>query len=328
MNSIYPWQVQHWRYLFTRHKNKNLPHALLITGIEGLGKLDFANAFAELLLCNSNNKSLDIACGQCKACNLLKAHTHPDLLIIQPEAKDKMIKVDQIRELTTIFNQTAQQAGYKIAIIAPAEKMNIFASNALLKTLEEPIGETILILVTTNPAHLPATIRSRCQQIKFSSPDIATATNWLQTKLENLQINQIKILLAQAQNAPLKALEFAQNNILNKREELFNNFVFLLQKKLEVIKFAEQNAETDLVFLMQNLLNLINDMIKLKQNCLPNFLINFDKINILMELCNNLSQAKIFLWQQKLLTINKYLLQNINLNKQMLLEKIAFELLL
>lgn len=153
---IFPWQQKEWELLL---KNKHrLPHALLFTGNEGVGKKQFALTFASLLLCKQPNDAQP--CGNCHACHLLKANSHPDLILIEPETN--IIKIDQIRDAISLANETAQQGGYKIFIINPANAMNINAANALLKILEEPAPSTLFILISTLNSRLPATISSRC----------------------------------------------------------------------------------------------------------------------------------------------------------------------
>ena len=154
-----------WQYLLTRRDNNKLPHSLLITGQPGVGKTSFALAFAELLLCQEPGTK---ACGQCHSCKLFQAESHPDFKFIQPEASGKIIKIEQIRDVIDMLNKKSHQNGYQIIIIKPAHAMNSAASNALLKTLEEPQGEVMLILLTDQPASLLPTIRSRCQRINFT----------------------------------------------------------------------------------------------------------------------------------------------------------------
>ena len=142
----YGWQSEQWKKLVGLIEEDRLPHALLLAGVKGIGKFRFAEALAQLLLCD--NPVNAVACGQCKACQLNLAGTHPDMKYLQPEEGAQMIKVDQVRAVVQFLDQTSQQGGYKVAILSPAEAMNINAANALLKNLEEPAGKTLLILVT------------------------------------------------------------------------------------------------------------------------------------------------------------------------------------
>ena len=122
---IYPWQTKQWQQLQSQKQQQRLPHALLLVGADGLGKLDFAYEFASSLLCQSES-TLE-ACGECGSCKLIAAGTHPDLFYVAPEASGKVIKVDIIRDLCKEFSLTSQFSGYKVAVIADADSMNINA---------------------------------------------------------------------------------------------------------------------------------------------------------------------------------------------------------
>jgi DNA polymerase-3 subunit delta' len=110
---------------------------------------------------------------------LLKAGSHPDNFVLEPEEADKPIKVDQVRELVAFVVQTAQLGGRKVVLIEPVEAMNVNASNALLKSLEEPSGDTVLLLVSHQPSRLLPTIKSRCQQVACPQPSLAQSQAWL-----------------------------------------------------------------------------------------------------------------------------------------------------
>ena len=129
------------------------------------------------MLCNQVDNG--IACGQCSGCITLQAGSHPDFLSLQPEEKSKFIKVDQIRSLCESMAKTSQQGGWKVAVIFPAETMNIAASNALLKSLEEPEPNTLIILVSSRLSTIPMTIRSRCQIQSSAIPSTDIAQQWL-----------------------------------------------------------------------------------------------------------------------------------------------------
>jgi len=132
----------------------------LFVGERGVGKKQLALDFSKRLLCSNK------ACGHCQSCYLFDAQTHPDLIRIEPES-GQTIKIDQIREVIAFVSQTPSLGGYRIIIIDPARAMNINAANALLKTLEEPTPNTLLILISDSIPRLPATILSRCQKIIF-----------------------------------------------------------------------------------------------------------------------------------------------------------------
>ena len=138
-------------------------HAQLLPVDEALGGYQLANEMAQMALCL--NKTPEGACQQCKSCLLYQAGNHPDVHWVRKDGAQ--IKVDQIRELCQSLLHTAQQGGARVAVIENSERMNTAAANALLKTLEEPGDNTLLILQTDTPASLLPTITSRCQKIAF-----------------------------------------------------------------------------------------------------------------------------------------------------------------
>jgi DNA polymerase III delta' subunit len=149
-----------WAYL--THLKK-LPHALLLWGPKEQKLQLFAENFASWLLCVGHKENL--ACGQCASCQWIAAATHPDLLIITPESNH--IKVETIREIRAFSENKSQAGGYRIIIISPAEAMNVSASNALLKVLEEPFDKTMFLLVGHDLSRILPTVLSRCQKIHF-----------------------------------------------------------------------------------------------------------------------------------------------------------------
>ena len=162
-----PWLENRFLDLVALQRQNKLPHALLVKGPSGIGIESLARQLALSLLCDQVTDSG--RCGQCKACQLVDANTHPDFLTIQLEDNAKALKIDQIRKLNEFANKTAQQGGNKVAIIDPADQMNVNAANALLKNLEEPAPGTFMILVTSRFESMLATIKSRCRIVDLQS---------------------------------------------------------------------------------------------------------------------------------------------------------------
>jgi DNA polymerase III subunit delta' len=180
--NIMPWHAEHWARLQSRRTRNALPHALLLCGPEGLGKRDFMRRFAQGLLCQQAQDGEP--CGQCRSCLLFAAGTHPDFAVLslglrKDGVQRSEIVVDQIRELSARLAMASQFGGWQIVCIDPADAMNASAANALLKTLEEPSPQTMLLLVANAPWRLPQTIRSRCQRIEFHLPPREDAEAWL-----------------------------------------------------------------------------------------------------------------------------------------------------
>lgn len=172
-----PWQQAPWQQLLAAAAREALPHALLLTGPACCGSDLFAEALAAWLLCAS--PQADGACGRCKACGLLAAGAHGDLLSLGPGGKAESIQIAQVREAIVFGTQTPSLGKCKVLLISPAERMNSNAANALLKLLEEPAPNTFLLLVSSAPSRLPATVRSRCQLLRLPAPDPARGVAWL-----------------------------------------------------------------------------------------------------------------------------------------------------
>ena len=160
------WHTSLWHLAEQAHDKNCFPHALLLSGISGLGKHQFANRLASILLCEKISFSLG-PCGECHSCSLSLAGNHPDMLFVTTETSKASIKVDQVRVLNDKLGQSSLKENKKIIIISLAESMNRAAANALLKILEEPPSACLFLLITNNQYTIPATIKSRCQQWVF-----------------------------------------------------------------------------------------------------------------------------------------------------------------
>jgi DNA polymerase-3 subunit delta' len=183
---ISPWLQPEWKALAGRLAQKRIPHALLVCGPAGLGKRAFAAALSAALLCHDRRED-GHACGACRACTLRAAGTHPDRVLATLEPNDEgllrsEISIEQIRSLGSRLAMRPNAGDWQVAVVDPADRLNVFSSNALLKTLEEPAADTVLILVANQATRLPATIRSRCHRVeaRFPSRDVALA--WLQAQ--------------------------------------------------------------------------------------------------------------------------------------------------
>ena len=153
-----------------------MPHALLIHEAPGTGGDWLATWAAALVLCERGSAT---PCGECVACRRVANLQHPDLSWVRPQEESRQIRIEQVRELSAELALTSHGGGYKVGIIAPADALNRFAANALLKTLEEPPARTLLILVATEPSRLPPTVLSRCQRLRLRAPARAESVAWL-----------------------------------------------------------------------------------------------------------------------------------------------------
>ena len=229
---LLPWQRESWHRLTGR---PNLPHGVLLTGAAGTGKRRFAEHVAGWLLCDT--PTADGACGQCASCAWLKVGTHPSLLRISREVDSKgkqsrQIKIDQIRDLMPFVQQTGQ--GWRVVIFEPAETLNTAAANALLKTLEEPAPRVMILLVADQYLQLPATIRSRVQQIPLGriAPDIAV--EFVRDEAA-VTVEQAKLLLALSGGAPLAAVNLSTTTQYQLRGQWLATWLAILTGRRSVL---------------------------------------------------------------------------------------------
>ena len=317
VESIYPWQQTSWEQLQKRHAANNIPHALMLIGPQGNGKYQFARSFAKFLLCNDSTGT-NTYCNQCQSCHWFDNNTHPDLNEILPTGKANIIKVDQIRELCQQLALTSHSGGYQIALIYPAENMNLNAANSLLKSLEEPNGNTLYILVSHEPGQLPATVRSRCQMVKMPTPAPDFAQQWIEQQGINVNF-PLQNLLAIAGGAPLNALKLLNEQQLEKRVQLAQELVAVIDDQSCLVPTAEKWAKQNIHQINLWLLSWVNDMIKERfcpDHCYQQ---NPDVQNVLQTLNNKLKLTLLFRVHDQLMQANQAIK---TANQQMLAESI------
>jgi DNA polymerase-3 subunit delta' len=220
-------------------RSGRLPHALLFHGPEGVGKGTTARALASALLCQEN---ADDACGRCEACLKMRHRSHPDLLVVrrlsskikeagpmddapEPRAGEKgsselssVIRIFQIRQLAEHATYAPREGRFRVFIIDPADRMNQESQNALLKTLEEPPSDSILILVASRPHLLLPTVRSRCLAVGFSP----LPADELAALLERTGVPEDEAMprAALSEGRPGRALELDLDSLRAQRDRL------------------------------------------------------------------------------------------------------------
>ncbi len=309
---LYPWQVPQWQKIQSQLKADKLPHALLLCGKQGLGKLAFAQVLAHSLLCQQPTDN-GAACGACAACQLLEADTHPDLLLLQAEEAGKALKVDEVRELSSRLQLTSQFGGYKVALIVDAHDMNINAANSLLKTLEEPSQQTVLILVSSRAEKLPVTVRSRCQRIIFNEPDDALALEWLAQQ----GVEDSAQLLRLAHGAPLLAQQLKNGELYEQHQQLIKSLLALAANQ-PLLAQAELLHKLPLAYLLNWLYDWVQDLIKLHQCGDQAVLVHESYRSELSQLVAHSSLSALYDYLEQLLKQKQ--LQSIPLNSQLLWE--------
>ncbi len=272
-NQVFPWQHTLWQGLMQRLHEDRLPHAMLLTGPQGIGKESFAQTFARAVLCE--HLSADARpCGACRGCLLNQAGTHPDNHWVGLLEDKKIIGVDQVREISANLNMKAHYSGYKVVVISPAECMNTQAANSLLKTLEEPAPRSLLMLVANNATALPATLRSRCQRITCTLPAQKVAASWLAAQLG--PDHDAALLLALASGAPLAALQMAQGGQTSQRLNVLDGMERLLLNQVSPVSLAAIWLKLELKETLYWMHSYIIDMIRLKSAEHPPLLANPD----------------------------------------------------
>jgi len=157
---------------------QRLAHGILIHEDPGSGGLELARWIAQRVNCRDASRA---PCGECQSCKWIAADQHPDVTKLAPEGDSRQIVIGAVRDLAAELSLTAHGNGYKVAIVSPADAMNPFAANALLKTLEEPPAKTLVLLVTGAPSRLLPTLRSRCSKLRLKAPSTGEAVQFLET---------------------------------------------------------------------------------------------------------------------------------------------------
>jgi DNA polymerase-3 subunit delta' len=265
-NAIYPWQADAWQQL--QVLRERLPHAILFHGEAGTGKSGFIEAFAQSLLCE-NVQPDGFACNTCASCGWFAQHNHPDYRRVRPEALEdepldaeegadadtgkkakstkapsKEIKIEQIRQLADFMNISTHRQGLRVVVLYPAEALNTPASNALLKTLEEPPPGTVFLLSSNSLDRLLPTILSRCRKFALPMPEHAQAMAWLKEQ----GLADADSWLREQGGAPLTAM--AQSEAGN-REELDALLQLLARPSVEAaLRAADKLSKTPLASLV------------------------------------------------------------------------------
>jgi len=261
LNAVLPWHGPALASLL--EDRARLPHALMVCGPDGVGKRQFALALAARLLCSQDVPGGAPSCGHCVSCRLLLGGTHPDLHLLIPEARanrevdylgdyakrypperkkrtgkkeSAVITVDQVRELIDRLGTSAHTATCKVALLWPADEMNANAANALLKLLEEPPADSVIVLVTSLPQRLPATVRSRCVRVPLGLPEEGQALGWLAGR--GLDPARAGLMLQLAGGAPLRAAGLDGEKFAALRERLLADLAALAQGKAEPTECA------------------------------------------------------------------------------------------
>lgn len=315
----YPWQLKNWEMLCLAHHTDRIAHAILFSGAVGIGLEHFVECLVTGLLCEQTTEPLQ-ACGECRSCRLIHSGNHPDLLKIQLEEKKQQIKIDDIKRLIDFNHLKSQYGRYRISVIYSANLMNRNAANALLKILEEPSSQSLIILISYQPTLLPITIRSRCQKINFKPAFDDKTILWVEQFMG--PGHDHKQLLTLTKGAPLAIKELLENDALKYQRYLLKDMLEFTSRQ-DAVKIAEKwstygNVKTLLLWLSQ----LLNDMIRIKCLMSPIMITEATTIEYYNILVKSLELRQLSTFYELLL--DKYNLSNsiISYNEQGMLEDI------
>ena len=304
-------------------------NAYLFAGPPNIGKEFVAVNFAKALNClegSVRHFPYADACDRCISCRKIDDSNHPDVRIIRPEGA--WMKIDQIRQLQRQISRRPMEGRYKVYILTDVERMNLPAANSFFKTLEEPPGASVLILLTSNYSALLLTIRSRCQLVRFFPIPPTVLQNQLIEKLQLTETKAKQITLLSGGKVG-KALKLAKEENINpalERSEGTETTIPNILKRpqlIEIFKITENlNNQPESLDI---LLTWFRDILLVKQGCNAEMLTYPDKFNELAQLASGYSRIQI---QDAIKTImeTKNLLQR-NINSTLALEVMALKLI-
>jgi len=245
MNSStnYPWHDNTWDQFASAYSQKHLPHAILLTGPQGVGKYAFSKKLVKSLLCLNPDPDNLKPCGVCQGCKTYESKANPDYMAIQLLEDKQQIGVDQIRQLSEFLAYSRSFDAYRVVLIHPVERMNQNAANSLLKSLEEPAENTVIILTATYLSKVMPTIKSRSQLLTLPMPDKKQAIDWIKQQSPNLK--DIEELLEMSHGSPLLAIQTSEDTI-EKRNDFAKDILNIVEKNNSVTEIAKKWEKYDL----------------------------------------------------------------------------------
>jgi len=301
---------------------KRLAHAYVFSGLDGIGKRLTALALANNLLCSSGGRK---SCGTCSACIQVEQGSHPDLMMIEP-AKG-VITIDSIRNLKRELSWKSFSGRYKVCLIDDADKMTLQAENALLKTLEEPTPDTVIILITGKPYRLLPTVLSRCQHLQFQPLALFDASELIMAGVAGIERDDALLMASLTGGSPGKAFTLKVGQLKRLRDSWINQSRFFARTGDENFFVEEENFLSDKgdVDLKLNLLRLwYRDLVLYKIYGNVDCVLNKDKTEEIASQSSALSLGRLL---NALLGTEKYSTSlEYNANPQLTLEAILMTL--
>jgi len=313
---IYPWHQSSWDYYIKARSRNHLPHALLISGENGVGKQDFANRMVKSLLCiNVNERSqqgateLD-ACNKCQACKTYDANANPDYLGISLLEDKQQIGVDQIRQLSEFLSYSRSFNSYRVVLINQVERMNQNAANSLLKSLEEPTDNTVIILLASQLSKLLPTIKSRCQILSLKTPQKAQAKKWIEYNFP--ETSNSEELLSMAYGRPVAALNIQPEEI-ESRDGFGKDILGVINKQIPITQTAKKWEKFDQELLLNWQITWVQNLIKQAISSDSNIEYSPDRSSkTMLELGKLKSENQLWKIYQQLLQQKQYIHTSVN----------------
>lgn len=309
----FPWHQSCWDQFIQARTQNHLPHAILLTGEEGIGKFSLAQRMAKSLMCIDNVSNPSDACNTCQSCKTYESGANPDFTQITLLEDKQQIGVDQVRELSGFLNYSRSFNTTRVVIINPVERMNLNAANSLLKSLEEPTEHTVLILVTSKVSQLLPTIKSRCQSFTVNTPNTDESLNWIvQQQSKNQESSQKVInpekLLEITGNKPLKAIQLSQDDV-EARDNFFKDLSTVIQQQSSITEVAKKWEKNDLAALLNWQIIVVQNAIKGNLSSSTNGEKSKDATS---SMTNHLSNEQQWSLYQELLKQKQYIHTSVN----------------
>lgn len=297
-------------FLFGSFLNNSMHHAYIFSGNKGIGKATLAYAFARKILSGSNSNDLNVDRND-KACKLIEANSHPDLLVIEPEdsKKKNFISIDQVRKCPEFFNQTSSISNWRICILDSIDSIDILSTNTILKILEEPPANCLFLIISHNIERVIDTIKSRCLELKFKNLKNEIMIEKIKLLNPNLLKNEIDKMLDISEGSIGKLINLSHTdsqkifieidkifNEKNINESVYNFSDYILKEDSNINKFE---------IFIEVVINKLNSFIKELAINNSNFIQNSIKIfKIRDTIINLISQERIFKLNKKQVIIS------------------------
>lgn len=320
-----PWLTPFYLQLQENYRQGRFAHGLLFTGSSGIGKFKIAKQLAQFLLCT--NKQANDACFECHSCQLMAANNHLDFQLLAAE-KNKSIGVEQVRQLTDKLNERPQLGNNKVVLIKGADQLTESAANALLKTLEEPQGDSYLILLARTHHQLMPTLLSRIQQTHLHSPHDQALIEWLSQL--GYQVSDLGVL-RWFQNSPLALLNhlkaLQQQGSHDTRRQCVEGVFNMLYQGNELFAFSKLIA----IDVDQNLLllfHLLHDIhkIKLNANSLNEDAVYYFALPQLQQWQTHLTLKSLRYLSAEILQTRSLLIEHSGLKKELLINALLIKI--